>query len=77
MHGTFDGRRVAVAQRVIGDDREAFLSGLCYVGHANALHGELTGIENLDFETCLAGDSRAEARQALADATRLRVVSRG
>jgi heme exporter protein A len=53
--------------RPVSDDPGAFRGALCYVGHANALHGELTGIENLDFETCLAGDSRAEARQALTD----------
>lgn len=53
--------------RPVTEDRETFQSRLCFIGHANALHGDLTGAENLQFEACLAGDSRREARSALND----------
>jgi heme exporter protein A len=60
--------------QAIGDDREAFLSKLSYVGHANALHGDLTGAENLAFEGCLA-DAGTDPRTALADIGLGRVAS--
>jgi heme exporter protein A len=47
---------------------------LCYVGHANALHGDLTGTENLQFETCLAGGA-ADARAALAETGLVRAAA--
>jgi heme exporter protein A len=51
----------------VQDDRAEFLSQLCYIGHPNALHGDLTGCENLDFEACL-NSARSAARTALAEA---------
>lgn len=60
--------------KAISDDREAFLSRLCYVGHTNALHGDLTGVENLAFEGCLA-DADADPRAALTDIGLGRVAS--
>jgi heme exporter protein A len=51
----------------VHEERAAFLGELCYIGHANALHGELTGAENLAFESRLAGGD-ADAARALADA---------
>jgi len=53
--------------RPVHEDRASFLGQLCYIGHANALHGDLTGSENLDFEGCLQGH-RITARDALSDA---------
>lgn len=40
----------------IGLQREAFASALCYVGHLNALQGELNAIENLRFAARLIGE---------------------
>jgi heme exporter protein A len=51
----------------VQEERAAFLGELCYIGHANALHGELTGAENLAFESRLAGGD-TDAARALADA---------
>jgi heme exporter protein A len=59
--------------RPISDDREAFLTELCYIGHANALHGDLTGSENLGFEAGLSGQS-GSPRDALAEAGLARVT---
>jgi len=53
--------------RPVQDERAEFLGQLCYIGHPNALHGDLTGCENLDFEACLSGP-RSAARPALAEA---------
>ena len=53
--------------RPVDDDRAEFLAKLCYIGHPNALHGDLTGRENLEFEACLSG-ARSAARTALAEA---------
>ena len=39
----------------IGGQREAFAAALCYVGHANALQGELNALENLRFAARLNG----------------------
>lgn len=52
--------------RTTSTDRATYLGDLAYVGHANALHGDLTGGENLGFETCLAGGEPAEANTTLA-----------
>ena len=54
-------------------DREGFLTGLCYIGHANALHGDLTGDENLAFEAGLTGQNGVP-RDALAEAGLARVT---
>jgi heme exporter protein A len=53
--------------RLVAEDRAAFLAELCYIGHPNALHGDLTGSENLDFEAGL-GPGHRPARTALAEA---------
>jgi len=47
-------------------DRATFLGELLYVGHANALHGDLTGSENLAFEASLGGSQPADAAATLA-----------
>jgi heme exporter protein A len=36
-------------------DHETFNSAFHYLGHLNALHGDLSGVENLRFQQCLAG----------------------
>lgn len=59
--------------RPISDDREAYVTGLCYIGHTNALHGDLTGSENLSFEAGLSGQVGAP-RTALAEAGLARVT---
>lgn len=53
----------------------AFRRELCYIGHGNALHGDLTGLENLGFEDCLAGNPARGAHAALSQAGLSRVAS--
>ncbi len=36
-------------------DRETFNSAFHYLGHLNALHGDLSGEENLRYQRCLSG----------------------
>ena len=59
--------------RPVAENRAGFLGQLCYIGHPNALHGDLTGSENLDFEACLGSERRA-APSALAAAGLKRVA---
>jgi heme exporter protein A len=51
----------------IGGQRETFAAALCYVGHPNALQGELNALENLRFAAWLNGDTAdaASIEQAL------------
>jgi len=56
------------------ENRSALLADLCYIGHANALHGDLTGSENLAFEAALGGN-QATAGAALAEAGLARVAT--
>ena len=51
----------------IGGQREPFAAALCYVGHPNALQGELNALENLRFAAWLNGDTAdaASIEQAL------------
>jgi heme exporter protein A len=53
--------------RAVGEDRAAYVGAIAYVGHANALHGDLTGGENLDFEACLAGGGPVDAAVTLSN----------
>ena len=48
----------------VREDEAAFRAVLCYLGHHNALHGDLTGSENLYFETCLT-DGPGNGQSAL------------
>lgn len=49
----------------IQDLSEDFREQLCYVGHGNAIHGDLTPVENLQFEACLGTEDRIAAKPAL------------
>lgn len=44
---------------------DQFRQQLCYVGHGNAIHGDLTPMENLEFAACWAGEGRSNARSVL------------
>ncbi len=50
QRGEIRWRGAAIAQQ-----REAFAAALCYIGHLNALQGELNAIENLRFAAWLNG----------------------
>lgn len=49
----------------IRDQFDQFRQQLCYVGHGNAIHGDLTPMENLEFAACWAGEGRSNARSVL------------
>lgn len=49
----------------IHDQFDQFRQQLCYVGHGNAVHGDLTPVENLQFAACWAGEGRSDARSVL------------
>jgi len=49
----------------IREQPENFREQLCYIGHGNAIHGDLTPIENLQFEACLGAEDRVDAKPAL------------
>ena len=49
----------------IHEQFDAYRQQLCYIGHGNAIHGDLTSLENLQFEACLAGEDRSEAHPEL------------
>lgn len=49
----------------IREQFDRFRQQLCYVGHGNAIHGDLTPIENLQFAACLAGEGASDARSVL------------
>ena len=51
--------------RRIQDLPEEYREQLCYIGHGNAIHGDLTPVENLQFEACLGAEVRIEAKPAL------------
>ena len=51
--------------RRIQDLPEEYREQLCYIGHGNAIHGDLTPVENLQFEACLGAEDRIEAKPAL------------
>src|SRR3970040_2279840 len=48
-----------------GKRRKTSRAQLCYIGHGNAIHGDLTPIENLQFEACLGAEDRIDAKPAL------------
>jgi len=50
----------------VREQPEAYREQLCYIGHSNAIHGDLTPVENLQFEACLGAEARIEAQPALA-----------
>ncbi len=49
----------------IREQPETYRAQLCYIGHGNAIHGDLSPIENLQFEACLGAENRIEAKPAL------------
>ena len=49
----------------IHEQFDHFREQLCYVGHANAVHGDLTPVENLQFAACWAGEGKSDARSLL------------
>jgi len=51
--------------RSIREQTESYREQLCYIGHGNAIHGDLTPIENLQFEACLGAEDRIKAQPAL------------
>ena len=44
---------------------EEYRAQICYIGHGNAIHGDLTPVENLQFEACLGTEVQIEAKPAL------------
>jgi len=52
--------------RSVSEQRDEFLSSLIYIGHQNGLNGELSGQENLNFESRLAGAPIQDHPAALA-----------
>ena len=51
--------------QVIQKQPEPFREQLCYIGHGNAIHGDLTPVENLQFEACLGAENRIDTKQSL------------
>ena len=49
----------------IREQPESYREQLCYIGHGNAIHGDLTPAENLQFEACLGAEDRIETKPAL------------
>ena len=58
----------------VHEDESDFRAALCYIGHNNALHGDLTGAENLHFEACLTGGAGNNSQSALDDIGLARVA---
>ena len=52
-------------ERSIRDQAETYREQLSYIGHGNAIHGDLTPVENLQFEACLGSEDHIEAKPAL------------
>ena len=51
--------------QTIQEQPETYREQLCYIGHGNAIHGDLTPIENLQFEACIGAEDRIDAQPAL------------
>lgn len=51
--------------QLIREQSDTYRQQLCYIGHGNAIHGDLTPVENLQFETCLGTEDPIEALPAL------------
>ena len=51
--------------QLIREQSDSYRQQLCYIGHGNAIHGDLTPVENLQFETCLGNENSVEAKPAL------------
>ena len=51
--------------RSIREQPDTYRALLCYIGHGNAIHGDLTPVENLLFEACLGTEDCIEAKPAL------------
>lgn len=49
----------------IHEQFDTYRQQLCYIGHTNAIHGDLTPLENLQFEACLAGEDRVATHPEL------------
>ena len=61
--------------QTIHDQFDRFRQQLCYVGHGNAIHGDLTPMENLQFAACSAGEGQSDARSVLSGFGLRRVAS--
>lgn len=51
----------------IGALAEEYRANLLHVGHLNGLHGELSAVENLRYDTCLDNPDHQSVLDALAD----------
>jgi len=51
--------------QIIGEQAETYREQICYIGHGNAIHGDLSPVENLQFEACLGAEDHIEAKPAL------------
>jgi heme exporter protein A len=60
--------------RPIGELAEAYRAELCYVGHANGMHGDLTAVENLRFQAGLSGAPDCDPAAILAELGLKRVI---
>lgn len=49
----------------ICDQIDRFRQELCYVGHGNAMHDDLTPMENMEFAACWAGEGGSDVRSVL------------
>ena len=47
------------------EQAESYRRQLSYIGHGNAIHGDLTPVENLQFESCLGNSDNVDAKPAL------------
>jgi heme exporter protein A len=61
--------------RTIREQPETYREQLCYIGHGNAIHGDLTSVENLQFEACLGAEDQIEAQPTLTSQGLGRVAS--
>jgi heme exporter protein A len=61
--------------RAVREQPEIYREQICYIGHGNAIHGDLSPVENLQFEACLGTEDRIEAQPALASQGLGRVAS--
>lgn len=51
--------------QLIRERPDSYRQQLCYIGHGNAIHGDLTPVENLQFEACLGSEDAIDAKPAL------------
>lgn len=51
--------------RPIQEQTESYRKQLCYIGHSNSIHGDLSPSENLQFENCLAAEADIDTQPIL------------